>query len=229
MKTINYVMAVLIIFFTACSSNLEEHPLLQGNEFVASGKEFAIIHNECLMNIYNSLTSSKTRNSANCGFSKSDIILVANQYIAQHLSDTRAATDSVYISEETFNKTIDDIRNQMSESELNYVERVLSDAESNNLIIEEIINDGNITDSNKKAIICFVTTYEASSEYWQQNIEEWKNNIANTPTTRSVEFNWKEVATADAYWGYTGMLSSGLNLWVGGGAAAVGSAFACLK
>lgn len=36
------------------------------------------------------------------------------------------------------------------------------------------------------------------------------------------------VVFADAWWGYQGLMSSGLNPWVGGGAAAVGSACACL-
>lgn len=118
----------------------------------------------------------------------------------------------------------------MSEYETTYVDRVLSNNVNNDKILEEIANDKKLTYPKKRALICFATTYKASSEYWQQNIEKWKKENAKIPSTRSsFKFNVREVATADAYWGYTGMLASGLNWMVGAGAAAVGSAFACLK
>lgn len=67
-------------------------------------------------------------------------------------------------------------------------------------------------------MICFITTLKASTEYWDEHLDEWME-LFNIPRTRG----WKEVAFADAWWGYQGMISSGLNPWVGGGTAALAS------
>lgn len=230
-KITTLFLVVMTLCFIACSSESEETQTtsVQSNELITQGRKFANIHNDCLENIYNSLISSKTRSTSTHKFSKSEVVKAANQYIAQHVSKTRANADENYITEKTYEISIEDIREQIPEYELNYIEKILSTDGNNENILKDIINDNKLTISKKKAIICFSTTYNASSEYWQKNIYKWNNNIKKVPVTRAIRFNWKEVAFADAYWGYTGMLSSGLNVWVGGGAAAVGSALSCLK
>lgn len=232
MKKISiFVMAVLAFCITACSSDSEETqvPALQSNELITQGEKFASIHNDCLASIYSSLISSKTRSSSFSPVTSQEVVDAANKYIARHMSKTRANTNEAYVKEESYKTTIEDIRNQMSSCELMYVNKILSDDKNGDAVLESISKDNNLTEIQKKAVICFATTYKASSEYWQQNIDKWEKNLKNVPSTRAVRFHWKEVALADAYWGYTGMLSSGLNIWVGGGAAALGSAFACLK
>ena len=226
------IVAVIALCFTACSSNSEEAKVtsLQSNELIVQGKEFAHIHNECLASIYNTLVSSKTRVSYTPTFSKESIINAANKYLSKRISKTRGNGNETYINGENYTTTTEDIRNKMSEYEATYVDRVLSNNVNNDKILEEIANDKKLTDSKKRALICFAATYKASSEYWQQNIEKWEKENAKTPSTRScVKFNVKEFATADAYWAYTGMLFSGMNWIVGAGSAAVGSAFTCLK
>lgn len=235
-KKLIYLIAVIAICVTACSSNSEDTQATpsQSNSLIVQGKEFANAHNECLANIYDAIVFSKTRVSNNKSFSKDDIIKAANKYIAKHNSKTRVNGNMSYITVENYTTTTEDIRNKMSDNETNYIDRILSDNVDNEQILNEIANDKKLTEDKKRAIICFATTYNASTEYWQQNIEKWQKISESTPTTRArasshFKFNVREVATADAYWGYTGMLASGLNWIVGAGAAAAGSAFACLK
>lgn len=225
------MMAVIVLALTACSSDTEESQvsLTTNNKLIVQGKEFAKIHNDCLANIYISLISVKTRGKSVSIVPKSKIIEAANLYITKHKTQTRAANEIKYITEDMYKKNIEDLRKEIPNYELNYINRCISEKENSNSIFKDVINDNKLSTERKQAIICFITTYEASSKYWQQNIQKWDSNLMNGMTTRSVRFNWRDVATADAYWGYMGMLSSGLNVWVGGGSAAVGSAFACLK
>lgn len=72
----------------------------------------------------------------------------------------------------------------------------------------------------KLEIICFMTTYAASTQYWNENLIDWMA-LTNKPQTRA---SFQNIALADAWWGFQGMLASGLNPVVGGGLAAVASA-----
>lgn len=97
--------------------------------------------------------------------------------------------------------------------------------------LQKVASDQNIPEINRMAVICFMTTFDASSEYWNSNSEVWLKLVGKpaTSTRVRIEINFREIAFADAWWGYQGLLSSGLNPYVGGGAAAAGSVFACLR
>lgn len=73
-------------------------------------------------------------------------------------------------------------------------------------------------------MITFITTLQASSEYWEQHLSEW-NELFDKPQTRA---SVKEVAIADAWREYQGLMSSAFNLLVGGGAVALASVCAAL-
>ncbi|EJX01584.1 hypothetical protein EVA_10312 [gut metagenome] len=150
------------------------------------------------------------------------VISIANTYISQHCS-TRATSES--ITQDMFSTTIEDIQASLSPKEKEYIEKALyNQTETFENLIKEVALDLDLPELNRQAVICFITTYQASSQYWAEHSSEWED-LLNKSQTR-VSFG--SVVFADAWWAYQGLMSSGLNPWVGGGAAAVGSACACL-
>lgn len=221
-------MSVIALMLTACTSNSEEGQTSQvNNELISQGKEFASIHNDCLSSIYQYLISHKTRSISES--LENSTVKAANLYISKHLSPTRSDTTLAYLKLEDYTKSIEEIRSEMSPEELFHIDKFISNTNDGDKILEDITKDNKLTEIQKRAVICFITTYNASHEYWQQNLEEWRNKIGGSPAFKKFRFNWKEVLFADAYWGFEGLRSSGLNGWVGAGSAALGSAFACLK
>lgn len=95
----------------------------------------------------------------------------------------------------------------MSPREKQFVQSAISDNQDIEQLLEMVTNDTSLSHSKKEAIICFITTFKASSEYWSNNYSEWLK-LTDKATTRSFKFDWKQVAVADAYWAYTGLLSS---------------------
>lgn len=215
------VFVVMIgVLFSSCT-NEKETPQSESNELINYGMEFASIHNDCLAYIYQGLNSAKTRGSVATDMEEM-VLSLANMYISKH-SSTR--TTSEPLTQNMFSATIEDIQKKLSPKEKEYIEPILSNQtiDFDNLI-KEVALDLDLPEINRQAVICFITTYQASSQYWAEHVSEWKELISK-PQTR---VSFASVAFADAWWGYQGVMSSGLNPWVGGGAAAVGSACAFL-
>lgn len=215
------VFVVMIgVLFSSCT-NETETPQSESNEQINYGMEFASIHNDCLAYIHQGLNSAKTRGSITTDMEEM-VISIANMYIAKH-SSTRTTLDPLTL--DMFSTTIEDIQKTLSPKEKEYIEKVLSNQTvSFESLIKEVALDLDLPEINRQAVICFITTYQASSQYWTEHSSEWEE-LLNKPQTR---VSFASVAFADAWWGYQGLMSSGLNLWVGGGAAAVGSACAFL-
>lgn len=226
MKRILALTSVFVImigaFFSSCTNENETvTPKNNSNELVDYGMEFASMHNDCLAYIHQGLSSAKTRGNVTTDM-KEMVISIANTYISQHCS-TRTTSES--ITQDMFSTTIEDIQASLSPKEKEYIEKALSNqTESFENLIKEVALDLDLPELNRQAVICFITTYQASSQYWAEHSSEWAE-LLNKPQTR---ISFGSVALADAWWGYQGLMSSGLNPWVGGGAAAVGSACACL-
>lgn len=215
------VFVVMIgVLFSSCT-NEKETPQSESNELINYGMEFASIHNDCLAYIYQGLNSAKTRGSVATDMEEM-VLSLANMYISKN-SSTR--TTSEPLTQNMFSATIEDIQKKLSPKEKEYIEPILSNQtiDFDNLI-KEVALDLDLPEINRQAVICFITTYQASSQYWAEHVSEWKELISK-PQTR---VSFASVAFADAWWGYQGLMSSGLNPWVGGGAAAVGSACAFL-
>ncbi|MCH5310943.1 MAG: hypothetical protein J1E57_03160 [Prevotella sp.] len=227
--------AVLTILLTACSSSYEEvsDNVSTENELIFYGQKFAKVHNECLDYIYESACNLQTRASNRDSIQLTDVIINAtNEFVARKCANTRSVfDDTTYVTKEMYDTiTIEDIKKQMSPKELEYTNKAIENIHSTESLLKDVAYDPELSDIQKQAVICFLTTLKVSLEYWRENINKWKNsNNVESQTRGHFRFDWKEVAFADAYWGYTGMLSSGMNVYVGGGTAALGSAFACLK
>jgi len=217
-----FVIMMIGVFFSSCTNENEVTiPQNESNELIDYGMEFASIHNDCLAYIYRGLNSTKTRGHVVADMEER-VISIANMYISTH-SSTRTVSES--LTQEMFSMTIEDIQESLSPKEKTYIERALSSQEvSSENLIKEIASDLELPEINRQAVICFITTYQASSQYWTEHTSEWEK-LLDIPQTR---VSWANVAFADAWWGYQGLMSSALNPWVGGGAAAVGSACAFL-
>lgn len=217
-----FFVLIMGLSLSSCSNENETTmPQNESNEMISYGMEFASIHNDCLAYIYQELGSAKTRGNVVIDMEEM-VISIANMYISTHGS-TR--TTSKPLTSEMFSITIEDIQNSLLPKEKEYIEKALScNPNSNEELINEIASDLELPEINRQAVICFITTYQASSQYWAEHSSEWMK-LVERPTTR---VSLASVAFADAWWGYQGLMSSALNPWVGGGAAAVGSACAFL-
>lgn len=218
------VVVVITISFYSCtnSEETENQVLSKKNELIIKGEEFAEIHNACVAYIFDDLSKIKTRTFSYEKDIKKLVISSANKYVAAHISTRSEIIDISQI----YKLSIEEIRAQLSEKEIFYINTVLSMNRNSSFetILNNIATDSDISRSNRQALICFITTLKASDNYWDTHLAEWLKAF-NIPQTR----RWKDVTIADAWWGYQGMLSSGLNPWVGGGAAAVGSVVAALS
>lgn len=216
-----FVIMIGALFSSCTNENETATPQIESNELINYGMEFASIHNDCLAYICQGLNSAKTRGSVTTDMEEM-VISIANMYISKH-SSTR--TTSEPITQDMFSTTIEDIQKVLSPKEKEYIEKALSNQTGSfESLIKEVAFDLDLPEINRQAVICFITTYQASSQYWTEHSSEWEE-LLNKPQTR---VSFASVAFADAWWGYQGLMSSGLNPWVGGGAAAVGSACAFL-
>ena len=238
-KLFYFLLAAVSLTLAACSS-MEEKPILSGesNQLVLVGKQFAGIHNDCLDSIYAnlSLDNISTRNGSAVSQDniEKQIIDYANSYIATILSShsRSVSTNASYVSIEEFDTiTIDSIKSHLTSKELLYIDKYTEDEVDKEEVLNTVASDVEIPKDHRLALICFMTTFDASRNYWEANYKDWLSLFGKTTvSTRShFRFNLKEVIFADAWWAYQGLLSSGMNPYVGGGAAAVGSAFTCLK
>lgn len=86
----------------------------------------------------------------------------------------------------------------------------------------EVSNDTNIPENKRAAVICFITTYQASYLYWRENLLKWDLGLHKNQTRIDAQ-KVESVLFADAWWGYQGLATSGLNPVVGIGAAGLAS------
>lgn len=226
MKTrrIIFVLSVVLILLSiigiSCSqqeSALQEAQEQNQSDLIKTGKDFAFTHNECLSHILKDLSKIKTRTTfSNTEELRNIIIKSANNYIAMNNENKHK------IENADFKITIEEIKNSISVRELFYIEKAISikDKESVSTLITKVESDNDIDEDKKLAIICFITTFNASTEYWNKYLGEWFQLIDKPQTRASIE----NIALADAWWGFQGMLMSGLNPIAGGGMAAVASA-----
>lgn len=194
------------------------------DELVEFGKDFASIHNDCLGYIYEEILEQSNSNTRSVTLGTSDfrrtVVSLTNRYISENCKSTRSDVHEVEVG--LYDMSIEDIKKNMSEKEFDYVNFVLDGNVDTEKLLYDISNDNDLQMINKQALICFVTTFEASSMYWQDNLDSWLSVLGVTKT-RGTHFSWKKAAVSDSFWAYQGLLFSGLNIFVGGGAAAAGS------
>lgn len=225
MKTSIYSVFVccLVAFAFSCSESSNIGSVIEKSKFIEQGKELAAIHNECLANIYVDLATLKTRAAISSEEKLKDAIISSvNRTIINCYPETRSSGEIPEIKMSDLDITIDEIKSGLSEKERYYVEAAISlngSSSVENLLIR-VDSDKELSNNRKQAVICFITTFEASTEYWDKHMNEWLELFDKVQTRASL----KQVALADAWWGFQGMLMSGMNPIAGGGMAAVASA-----
>lgn len=217
-------------------------------EILQIGEQVGKMHSEGLSFILEELKkspSSKISSDHKVGY----VVKAANKFIqSKYGTKTRIAnglpTDqfpqeyvinsTLTLNKQTFQQiTNEDMKRQMSPTELYYVNYVENNIEiltlggNFNSLKFNAARDSRMTAAQRKGIVCFISTAEDSYHYWNDNALEWERQVSEyTPIISVPAFRWKMVVFSDAYWGWIGMISSGLNPIVGGGAAVAGSGIA---
>ena len=223
-----YLSLICLSTLLICCSNddtkiEEEQPI---NEFITNGKNFALIHNECLSYMFEKLKNQKKTKAITFGSTDftNAIVTLANAFIDEKSSTTRADEK---ITNEQYEQSLEEIRSNIPQTDMKYINMVSNENVDIDTLLQEVSTDPQLQAINKQAVICYITTYVASSEYWQEHYTDWAE-ILDLTLTRT-RFNWKNAAVADALYGYQGLLFSGFNLMMGGASAAVGSVLSGLE
>lgn len=241
-------LSIATVVFS-CANNNE--PALPSNTqdktvLIEKSKQFATFHNECIKNTLSSLSSSQNRQNHITSFSiiNSEVYLITDNYINGKLSRARNTEVIASYNDTIKNITSHDvtaIRNDMTPVEIAFVDHSITLYEKGEALDRLMIDveQSDLPITNKEAILNFMSTLEASSEYWEAEGEEWIEFLENNlPEEELQKFSfydkkgkiqWKQVAFADAYYGWFGTVSTGGNLIVGAGAAAAGSIFSALN
>lgn len=217
----SFIVILTIAFNYACSNEQQFPKQDSQNELISSGMQLAKIHNECLKKIFNDFELS-TRNAIDLEPEeiKENIIMSINDYLSSINQVQARNTDvnKIYLTD--YNMTIEEIAKTLSEKEKYYIDKALSHDIQLEILLNQVCADDMMEEDNKQAVIGFITTLEASTEYWNEHLDEWYEYFGKPQSRASLE----TVAVADAWWAYQGLMSSGLNIIVGGGAAALASA-----
>ncbi len=216
-----FVVILTIALNYACSNEQKLPEQNSQNELISLGMQLAEIHNECLEKIFNDFNLS-TRNVIELETEeiKERIVTSINDYLSQigQVQTRNTDVNKVYLTD--YNMTIEEIEKTLSEKEKYYIDKALSHDIQLDALLNQVCADDMMEENNKQAVIGFITTLEASTEYWNEHLDEWYEYFGKPQSRASLE----AVAVADAWWAYQGLMSSGLNIIVGGGAAALASA-----
>lgn len=217
----SFIVILTIVFNYACSNEQKFPEQNSQNELISLGMRLAKIHNECLEKIFNDFNLS-TRNAIELESEeiKDRIVMSINDYLSSINQAQTRNTDVNKVHLTDYNMTIEEIEKTLSEKEKYYIDKALSHDIQLDVLLNQVCADDVLEENNKQAVIGFITTLEASTEYWNEHLDEWYEYFGKPQSRASLE----TVAVADAWWAYQGLMSSGLNIIVGGGAAALASA-----
>lgn len=226
MKQILCVLSLTMAFFS-CSQHVEDNSgdVQENSDMVQQAKTFASMHNECLDYIYEDVIKTMTRGASSKDVVENAVEQSVNDYVSLHMPTTKSEEDLVKLSE-FYSITLDQIENQVSEAEMVYISKAITLGPNNisDDFLRDISIDTNIPANKRAAVICFITTYQASYLYWSENLQDWDLGFKENQTRIDIdEQKVKSVLFADAWWGYQGLAASGLNPIVGIGAAGLAS------
>lgn len=246
MKIKNIITAIFVLVAVACNNVNDE--ISPNNEISAKKSKVELIseyianfHRKGLDKVYNALKVQQTRSVDLTLYDKDKIIVeTINSMMEEELVQTRSSSlinvdslsnDSVSIAMFT-SISVEEIANNAIKIEKEYIDRFLNNLDDADDIKKIVLADEELSEENQIRILTFIDIYLDSTLYWSEHADEWADFAEKKrPQTRGLrlEFNLKEFVFADAWWGYQGLLSSGLNAYVGAGSAILGSACSCLR
>lgn len=224
--------AIAVFLFAlciGCSSTDETIPFSdEDSQIISYAEQFATTHNDCLDYCLKHLNTSTKSNVefASLNDFHSKIAELAKLYVEAHTTFKLKSSYQLFAVEFINSVTIPDIRKNMSDTELFFIDKTLAEnpnkKEKLAEIIANVIADKTLSVLQKKAVCSFITVYEKSSSYWNKNRQEWLTLktalLPNHITPRLAAW-----IAADCYWGWYGTVASGGNGIMGAGAAAVAS------
>lgn len=217
-----FALIAIVVINVSCVHEEQELNIKSSDVLIEKGILLASFHNECLEKVYTDYINSLTRSMTDSpNLVKNQIVLSINNLINEKLF-TRSESD--YVNYDDYNSTsINEIIATVSEHEMQYINRsITAEPESLSQILNEVSTDSILNVSQKQAVISFIATFDLSSEYWESHYQEW-GDIFKIAETRAIEATIQDIAFADAWWAYQGAMSSGFNVYVAGGAAALAS------
>lgn len=170
----------------------------------------------------NALSYMIQRSIANT--SRSEILLEEKQQIIRDLT----------------NKEVPAIRQEMSEREIEFIDRAIYSVEQHQQAIDALLieaAESDLPELHKEAVMNFLATLQSSEIYWEENDENWTEYLRTHLSQDDFEafklddpnVPLMQVAFADAYYIWWGTLNSGCNMGIGLCCGAVGSLFTYLN
>lgn len=222
-----------ILMMTGCQNNSLSDEDIQKETIPNIG----VLHNEILDNIFENLMTSATRSDKiSAAEFQALCITEACKSVIEKDSSLNLQDVEDRLSEVS-TLSVEDIKAHMDENDRYVIDAIsqMLTQEITGADIREYILSSNLDEQKTQAALAFYETYEESKSYWKVNKETWINyiqtNVAlDEPMTRGRfgHISWGQVIFADAYYGWYFMVSSGCNIVMGAGGAALGSAFTAL-
>lgn len=230
------LLSIAMVVVTGCQN--DDTPTIPGNDEESS--KFGTFHNEVIKNIFDKLPSSLSRsNDGTVTISAIKEVCVEEATVSVLAKDAKLQYEpSKMTIAEVSSQTVESIQNAMSNEDREVVDGIVSliNQGSSLKTIKDFIAQCNLPNNKKEAAYNFLDTYISSKQYWEDNGAEWidyinANVIVETGSRSSWydRVSWGNVAFSDAYYAWYGTLSSGCNVYVGAGAAAVGSVASVLN
>lgn len=229
-KALAALTFVTLIVFSCSKSDIPKENTEISNSILEQAELLAQMHNDGL-DFINSQSVLKSTSSFDL---KGKLIVTSIDFLNQNeekltnsFTQLKATSDNL---DEEINSifieypSITDIINSLSDSELFYYKEIQNDRsvlvneERLIVILNKIVNDEKLTESQKLGVCSFVKTMQYSQKYWNENGSEW-TKIISSPRLKSGE----DVVLADGMYLWAGTLAGGPV--VGVGAGAVASAF----
>lgn len=229
------LFGVVMLLLQSCSN--ETAPAIPEQK-ESQEANFGTVHNEVAAEILESLISFRSRGDCvtitavhDACIEKATIATVAKDCNLQYAPTKIQITDISAPS-------VDAIKSTLSISDRSIVNGIMTlvSQKKDPSVIKRYVQNNSITAGQCEAALNFFETYEASVTYWEENKDEWieylNANVASQTQRESKWYDkirWGDVAMSDAYYAWYGTVSTGGNIYVGAGAAAVGSVFTVLN
>lgn len=221
-------------FLASCANeDINPSPTKDENKY----GEFGFFHNDVIEDIFVSFPKNQTRGQQ-VSVAELKTICTDQATVSVISKDSQLLYQPSRITIQNISETpIDEIKANMTAADKSMIESIIRQLENGDSIvnIKAFVNASSLPLIKKEASLNFIDTYIASKNYWENNKDAWIEYIDENVEmirTRSRWYDkvsWGQVAFSDAYYGWYGTLSSGCNIYVGAGAAAVGSVFSVLN
>lgn len=226
------LLAILscLYIFTSCEKNSIDNNSEKNLEIIAKSNEIKKIHREGLDFIFKDLNfrTSSEKSDIKKEFTPEMVASLVNDFIKLKCENENIqyVEDFVVDSEELLSIKVEDVKREMTDKSLYYFDIIMGTSPHNIMELknlqESILKDPLLSEVDKIALHGSISIYLDSYVYWTEFFKE--NNIPIS-ITRWLAPQW---LVSDTVMGFYGLVGSGGNPIVGGGAAVFASACAVI-